>query len=217
MSILFISDFHLGSPLFKNEFAIYDLVTKGNFEHIYVIGDVIDTWENDTSKIVNKYKNFLKLFDHTNVTIVKGNHDPDIATLKKIFPAAEIVMSKVIPDIGIVIHGDEFDKLVTKYSWVAKIFYPVHWLLQRFGINIKAFFREMYNSISAKRNSPYYPELVSDIEIKLKEKYLPYGYVFCGHTHEPKFFENYVNCGDWIHNKSYVIYDNGKIILRNLG
>jgi hypothetical protein len=84
-------------------------------------------------------------------------------------------------------------------------------------LNIKAFFRELFYSISAKKDKKYYPDLVSDIEIKLKEKYLPYGYVFCGHTHEPKIFENYVNSGDWVHNRTYIIYEDGKITLKKLG
>lgn len=217
MKILFLSDLHLGSPLFKSEYTILDIIQKGNFDYIYVLGDLIDIWEDDVMSIIVKYSDLTDALDHSNVKIIKGNHDPKIKTLKRIFPAAEIKDKIVIPNIGIAVHGDEFDLLVTKYSWLAKIFYPIHWILQRFGLNIKAFFRELFQSISAKRDKEYYPNLVSDIEVRLKEKYLPYGYVFCGHTHRPVVYENYVNSGDWVHNKSYVIYDNGKIILRELG
>jgi UDP-2,3-diacylglucosamine pyrophosphatase LpxH len=41
--------------------------------------------------------------------------------------------------------------------------------------------------------------------------------VICGHIHQPsdKMVSDvhYLNCGDWIENKSYIIYNNGKFEL----
>jgi UDP-2,3-diacylglucosamine pyrophosphatase LpxH len=90
--------------------------------------------------------------------------------------------------------------------------------LERLKLNIKAFFRELFYSVSAKRDKDYYIKLVGDIEKSLIKKYRPnYNYLVCGHTHLPKINKDagvqYVNCGDWVHNRTYVIYDSGEFTL----
>jgi UDP-2,3-diacylglucosamine pyrophosphatase LpxH len=43
--------------------------------------------------------------------------------------------------------------------------------------------------------------------------------VICGHIHKPedKHIQkiHYLNCGDWIENNSYIIYNDGKFALSN--
>ena len=42
-------------------------------------------------------------------------------------------------------------------------------------------------------------------------------YVICGHIHFPTIkkmdYMTYINCGDWIENNTYIIYDNNKFTL----
>jgi UDP-2,3-diacylglucosamine pyrophosphatase LpxH len=221
MKNLFISDLHLGSPLFKSDNKIISLLDD-KYDNIYIVGDIIDVWEDCSKFIIEDHKELiLKINSLSNIKIVKGNHDPSIDKLKKIFPLSEISDCFSFKDYIFscaIVHGDEFDKLVTKYSWLAKLLFPIHWILQRLGLNIKAFFRKLFYSVSSKRNKKYYTKLVSDIEKNLIKKYrLVYNYIVCGHTHFPKIVNingfRYINCGDWIHNRTYVIYNEGEFTL----
>jgi UDP-2,3-diacylglucosamine pyrophosphatase LpxH len=218
---LFISDLHLGSPLFRSEDQVFFLL-NGNYDKIFIVGDIIDTWEEDVEYIVSKHSKLIDTINKlNNVIIIKGNHDPSLQSLESIFPGKQVLMEYEFytgDEIGIIIHGDEFDIMVTKYSWISKILSPIHWVLERVGINIKAFFRELFYSIANKRNKSYYKDLVFDIEQSLVEKYgHKYKYVIVGHTHLPKIETIngciYVNCGDLVHNKTYVIYEDGNFKL----
>jgi len=95
------------------------------------------------------------------VVIIKGNHDPSLQSLESIFPGKQVLMEYefyIGDEAGIVVHGDGFDSMITKYSWLTRVFSPIHWVLERFGINIKAFFRELFYSIANKRDKDYYKE-----------------------------------------------------------
>lgn len=222
MKNLFISDLHLGSPLFKSENEIIALLDE-SYDNIYIIGDIIDSWEDDVDRIVNEYKGLIdKINNLNNVRVIKGNHDPSIEKLQSIFSNCYVGNNDSFSDFifsCIVVHGNEFDNLVTKYSWLAKLTFPIVWIGERFGFNIKACCRELFYSISSKRNKNYYTKLVSDIEKNLIKKYRSnYNYLVCGHTHLPKINRDlgvqYVNCGDWIHNRTYVVYDSGEFTLK---
>ncbi len=222
MKILFLSDLHLGSPLFKSEDKILSLLEE-EYDKIIFVGDIIDVWENNLVCIVCHNQDLLKKINSlNNVIIVKGNHDPDLHSLESVFYKKYINDSFELELDGkriLIIHGDEFDRLVTKYSWLAKLLFPIHWFLERFGINLKGWFRELYCSISSKRDKKYYNELVLNMEKELFNKYKDlYDCVVVGHTHLPKIIQEdnftYVNCGDWVHNKTYVIYKDGQFIMR---
>jgi UDP-2,3-diacylglucosamine pyrophosphatase LpxH len=222
MKILFLSDLHLGSPLFESEDKILSLLEEEYFR-VFFIGDIIDVWEDNLVSIVADNQNLLKKINELkDVIIIKGNHDPDISTLESVFYGKYVndMHSFKVDDKSIlVIHGDEFDWLVTKYSWLAKLLFPIHWILERFGINLKGWFRDLFCSISSKRDKKYYNELVLDMEKELFNKYKGlYDCIVVGHTHLPKIIREddfiYVNCGDWVHNKTYVIYEDGQFILK---
>jgi len=224
MKILFLSDFHLGSPLFKSENEIISLLND-DYDMVFLLGDTIDTWEGDMWSIVIKNNMLLrKLNSLPNLIIIKGNHDPNLIDLESVFPAKEVTWSYEFEDNGkkgIVVHGDEFDHTVTKYSWVARLFWPINWLLERVDINIKAFFRETYHSLAAKREKKYYNDLILDVEKELVNKYKHrYDYIVIGHTHLPKLIVEddytYVNCGDWIHNQTYATYKDGNFELMEI-
>lgn len=226
MKILFLSDLHLGSPLFDSESeSIIMALLDGNYDKIFIVGDTIDSWEEKLTTIRLSYVNlFAKLNNLDNVIIIKGNHDPSLSELQNFFPFKEVTDDYVIYDSNksmIIMHGDEFDNLVRKYSWFAKIIFPIHWFFERFGLNLKGFFRTTLYSISAKRQKKYYNDLVLDMEKGLVNKYKElYDCIVVGHTHFPKKVTGdnfvYVNCGDWIHNKSYVEYEGGKFRLTEL-
>ena len=224
MKLLFLSDLHLGSPLFESEAEIINLLSK-DYDQIYIIGDLLDVWEDDLASVVSDNMSIINRI-HTldNVIIIKGNHDPSLVELEGVFPKKNVYYQHEL-GIGdkkcIVAHGDEFDDLIRKYSWLAKFSWPINWLFERVGINLKGFFRKLFYSVSAKRKKKYYNDLVLNMEEKFVDCYKDeYDYMIVGHTHFPKITKGndftYINSGDWIHNKSYVEFVDGEFKLTEL-
>ena len=232
MKILFMSDFHIGSPLFKYK-NLMEILTSDEFNEVYLLGDIFDIWHKRFNSIVENNLEFIgtvnKLSLKKNVYFVKGNHDPSIEELRLVFPNVKFADSIEVNKRkfygmefkdGFIIHGEIFDSLATKYSLVAKFLYYFQIAFEHIGINLQQFFRESFFSISDKSDKEYFLDLIGDIEdstINLYEN--KYSYLVMGHTHTPKHITvttsylntnfQYINCGDWISNHSYVVYDNG--------
>jgi len=211
MKNLYLSDIHLGNPYFKYEEIIIQLIEQ-DYENIFIIGDLIDVWEDSIEHILEKHSRLIsKLNLLKNLIIIRGNHDPEIVDLQNIFPEVNICDQYVSSENFILLHGYDFDKLITKYSWLAKSFYPIQWMFERFNIDLTYFFRNLFYSISMKRKKKYYNDLVLEIEKEIVLKYNQYDAVIIGHTHFPKIFNTktvkYINCGDWTHSCTYVEYD----------
>jgi len=215
MKTLFLSDLHLGSPLFTKKAAVVDLILSPEFEELILVGDIFDTWEAKIEKIFNDNQAFMStVFEaskHIPTTFIMGNHDPDADIIKANWPFVG-VHEEFQWNGGMITHGHQFDDLITKYSWLAKFLFTIHWICQRiFFINIKAFVRRILYSVAGHRQKKYYTELTLDIERGAVEKYKEYAFVVMGHTHLPKKAVSgatkYINCGDWIHNQTYVIHD----------
>jgi len=217
---LYLSDLHLGSPLFKSKHEILNLLSQC-FEKIVIVGDLFDTWEDSFDDILDENRDIiLKIQQLKNVIIIKGNHDPSINKLKDIFPNADVCTEHGFGDV-VFIHGHEFDIIVTKYSWAAKMLFPIHWVLERFNINIKGWFVRLFHSIAAKKNKKYYNSLVLDIEQEVIKKYREkFNTIIMGHTHLPKHFTTegikYINLGDILYHKTYCVYDNNEYNLHVL-
>jgi len=217
---LYMSDLHLGSPLFKSKYEILNLLNR-DFEKVVIVGDLFDTWEDSFDAIIDKNKEIVsKIQQLSNLVIIKGNHDPDIDRLKEVFPNAEVCKNH---DFGrvVFIHGHEFDSIVTKYSWVAKILFPIHWVLERFNLNLKGYLVRLFHSIAAKKNKKYYNSLVLNIEQEAIKKYRDkFNTIIMGHTHLPKHFTTegirYINLGNLLHHKTYCIYNNNEYTLHIL-
>lgn len=219
---LILSDLHLGNPLFKHENELLNLLDC-DFDEIIFCGDILDVWELPIDKIISKYSNMISFINMksniTKIIIIHGNHDPDIPKLKNIFSECHICESYEY-DNNIVVHGDEFDEFILKYSSLSRWLSYFNWIFERFGLDLKTFFRELFYSISAKRQKVYYNDLVSDIEKAAVDKYSEsFSTVIMGHTHMPKIVGSkclYVNVGDMIHNYTYVLHDGVKFRLFNL-
>jgi len=219
MRTLILSDLHLGSPLFCSKNVISSII-KEPYKEIFILGDVIDVWEEKVETIKKEYRDLINVINERaidiDITIVKGNHDPDGYILKDIFPNCIIKTKCAYMDNGtILIHGNENDHFIRDFSWVANVFYKLYKCLSRIGINIREPFRDLFYSIASKRGKNYFNDLVLKVEKETCDNYKrAYKNIVMGHTHLPKVVIakdfRYVNCGDWIHNMSYVIYDEQK-------
>lgn len=216
MKLLFISDLHLGSPLFRFKNKVIRLLDD-KYDRVFILGDLLDIWEDSLESIVRDNRKIInRINELDNVVIVKGNHDPSIFDLNSVFPNAMICSAyrySVGDKILVMVHGDECDDLIAKYSWLARALFPIHWVCERFGINLKGFFRELFHSVAMKVNKQYYNDLVSGIEKELVSRYADgCDYLIVGHTHLPKIVKKgnviYINCGDWTWNQSFAVYEN---------
>lgn len=216
---LYLSDLHLGNPLFDSRRPIINLVEDDRFDRIYFTGDIIDVWEGDFYSIREQYSTLISAVNDQirkgkEVKIVRGNHDPDEMMLKYAFPQAKVYKEKIIEGDTIVIHGNEFDGAILRVEWLNKLLYYlfVHPLL-RFKYDIRVRLRKRLTSVSARRDKRHYDKLVTEIEKDAVAKYgKDFKYIVMGHTHFPKIVNceggcQYINCGDWMHNHSYVIKD----------
>jgi len=211
---LILSDLHLGNPLFKHESELLNLLYY-DFDEIIFCGDILDIWESPIDKIISKYSNLISYINRRaidiKIIIIHGNHDPDISKLKEIFFSC-LVYESYEYNNNIVIHGDEFDEFILNYSSLARWLSYFNLIFEKIGLDLKTFFRELFYSISAKRQKIYYNDLVSNIEKSVVDKYFnSFSTVIMGHTHMPKIVGSkclYINVGDMIHNYTYVL-DNG--------
>lgn len=215
MDVVIISDLHLGSPLFNKKHDFLRLIKSPNYKVVILNGDVIDIWENKLEKIYDSNSNIIDeinlISKDKKVVYIKGNHDPEIKEIKNLFPNCQVINSYQFNDL-FVIHGDEFDDFVNKYSFWSKLLFIPHWIGERFGLNLKAFFRNLTNSIANKRNKSYYKKLVNDINNEAINKYKDRCKIMVmGHTHDPKIIKHeectYINGGDLIHNYTYVEFN----------
>jgi len=217
MKTLILSDLHLGSPLFNKKDEVIKLLKCSEYDRIVLNGDIFDIWEDCFYDIIRKNTDIVNVINDVStqkdVYYIEGNHDPDAVDLRLTFLYSKVVSELLLDDVFI-IHGCQFDNLVNKYSWLGKILFVPHWITERiFGINLKAFFRKLFGkSLSSKRNKDYYAQLLKDVEIEAIDAYNhKCNYLVMGHTHFPKISSHdnctYINCGDMIHNYTYVEYD----------
>jgi len=220
MKTLVISDIHLGSPLVDKKLEIMNLMKREEYDTIVLNGDIFDVWEEPFNDILSTNFDFSillhKLSKEKIVYFIMGNHDPHMIEIENLYPNIVVLRELLIDEDIIIVHGDEFDDLVTKYSWFSKLIFIPNWICERlFHFNLKASFREFFYSVSNKKNKPYYSELINDIEVEASKHYKDRcRYLIMGHTHTPKIVEGddftYINCGDIIHNKVCLEFDEDK-------
>jgi UDP-2,3-diacylglucosamine pyrophosphatase LpxH len=217
MHILFLSDLHLGSFLFRSENIILSLLDN-KYDKIFLLGDIIDKWAGNINDILIRYNKIIKKINSLdNIIIIKGNHDPEFNILKEIFFNVNVT-NKHIEDDFIVIHGHEWDNTLR----IGRIFFSIHKFLEKFNFNFKGFIRNIiYSFLSFFQGSDKNKDIVSNIEKDIVKNCIRYNNVIiAGHTHMPKIVKEkdfmYINTGDWIYNRSYVEYIDGEFKLYNL-
>jgi UDP-2,3-diacylglucosamine pyrophosphatase LpxH len=232
MRKLFISDIHLGSPLFKHRENLVRLLKNNNFDQLFLLGDIIDTWEGSVYAVETTYADIIHEINRreSSVVIVRGNHDPPISHMRFIFPKAKIhnFFTLRLPDGRkcALVHGEEFDDQWFKYSYLARTFFGLQWMFERFGMNFKPFFSTIKCSLSKNYKRRYWNELVSAIETKAVSIYKEgYDCLVMGHTHVGKVLHliehdnmfTYVNCGSLEKRRpTFAEYSNYKFKIRNL-
>ena len=224
---LFISDVHLGSKGSKAS-ALLEMLKQYESEYLFIVGDFIDGWllkkrhywTQDFTNLIRKILSYSK--KGTQVIYITGNHDD---FLRHYSPIALGTRIKIVNDYVwkgyYITHGDLYDGIVSM-KWLG--------ILGSIGYEMAIGIDHFLKKLGHKKSLSKYlknkvknaVKFITDFENQLVYQAKERGCkgVIAGHIHTPadKIIKDihYLNCGDWIENNSYIIYDNEKFELKQL-
>lgn len=221
---IILSDLHLGANHSQRD-KILDFLEYNTSERMILNGDIIDGWalkrsskwtKND-SKILRKL--IKKSEKGVQVIWIQGNHD-DFLDLFRDLQIGNIEIVREYIFLGIdkrlyyCFHGDSLDFVVMKMRWLALIGGASY----DFVIRINTF----YNWFRKKLNLPYH-SLAKVIKKNVKgatnfiERFekgarklansQKCDVAVCGHIHQPKLENDYMNSGDFCENATCLVED----------
>jgi UDP-2,3-diacylglucosamine pyrophosphatase LpxH len=220
---LFISDVHLGSRG-SNPKQLLEVLKKYEPEYLFLVGDIIDGWllkkrifwPQDNTNVIRKILSYSK--NGTKVIYLPGNHDEFLREYGEIsFGNIEFHDEYVYKDIYLT-HGDLYDGVV-KLKWLG--------VLGSIGYDMAIVIDRFLKRLGHKRSLSKYLKdkvkgaikFITSFEDQLiyQSKKRNCNHVVCGHIHFPVIKKvdgiTYINCGDWIENNTYVIYNENKFTL----
>ena len=225
---MFISDVHLGSKG-CNADKLLEVLKEYNPTHLFLVGDIIDGWllkkrNYWTQDYINVIRKILSLSKKgTQVIYITGNHDEFLRS----YSPMEMGNIKVVDEIEwngyLITHGDLYDGVV-QLKWLGILGswgYEVAITIDRFLKKRLGYKKSLSKTLkdSVKRAVKFITDFEKQLAYQAHSKNLKG--VICGHIHKPEDKNiqiresqiHYLNCGDWIENNSYIIYNKGKFIL----
>lgn len=225
---LFISDVHLGSKG-TNTDLLLEILKKYQPKELIIVGDFIDGWllkkrhywTQDFTNVVRKILSYSK--EGTKVTYITGNHDDFLRNYAPMYLGENItITNEIIWNQYFITHGDLYDGIV-QMKWLGK--------LGSFGYELAIGIDMLMKRMGYKKSlSKFLKKKVKDAvkfitnfedQVVYQAKKRNCKGVICGHIHTPenKIIDgiHYLNCGDWIENNSYIIYDKGEWEVIELG
>jgi len=224
---LFISDVHLGSKGSNAELPL-EMLKKYEPKELIIVGDFIDGWllkkrhywNQSFSNVIRKILSYTK--KGTKVTYITGNHDDFLRSYIPLYFGENItVVNEMIWEDYFITHGDLYDGIV-QMKWLGKLGSFGYELAISLDMLMKKFGYKKSLSKFLKKKVKDAVKFVTNFEEQLvyQSKKRNCKGVICGHIHTPenKFVDgiHYLNCGDWIENNSYIIYDKGKWELKEM-
>ena len=218
---LFISDVHIGSKG-SNADKLLETLKEYQPKTLFIVGDFIDGWllkkrHYWTQEYTNVIRKILSLSKKgTEVIYITGNHDE---FLREYSPSEfgdniQIVDEYIWNDYYIT-HGDLYDG-VMNMKWLAHLGSTGYEIAIRLDRFLKRLGYKRSISKWAKDSVKSAVKFITAFESQLvyqAKKRNCIG-VICGHIHKPENTiideVHYLNCGDWIENNSYIIYNKKK-------
>jgi UDP-2,3-diacylglucosamine pyrophosphatase LpxH len=225
---LFISDVHLGSKG-CNADKLLEVLKDYKPKQLFLVGDIIDGWllkkrnywTQDFTNVLRKILSYSK--NGTEVIYITGNHDEFLRS----YSSTELGNIKIVDEIQwngyLITHGDLYDGVV-QLKWLGVLGgwgYEVAITIDRFLKKRLGYKKSLSKTLkdSVKRAVKFITDFENQLVYQAHSKNLKG--VICGHIHKPedkkipiKGMEiHYLNCGDWIENNSYIIYNKKKFIL----
>ena len=225
---LFISDVHLGSKG-CNADELLELLKTYKPKQLFLVGDIVDGWllkkrmywNQSFTNVIRKILSYSK--NGTEVIYITGNHDDFLRS----YSGSELGNIKVVDEIVwngyLITHGDLYDGVV-QLKWLGVLGgwgYEVAINFDRFlkrRLGYKKSISKMLKD-KVKKAVKFITDFERQLAYQAHSKNLKG--VICGHIHKPEDKKisikemdiHYLNCGDWIENNSYIIYNKGKFEL----
>jgi len=224
---LFISDVHLGSKG-SNAELLLEMLKEYEPKELIIVGDFIDGWllkkrhywTQDFSNVIRKILSYTK--KGTKVTYITGNHDDFLRSYIPLYFGENItVVNEMVWEDYFITHGDLYDGIV-QMKWLGKLGSFGYELAISLDMLMKKFGYKKSLSKFLKKKVKDAVKFITNFEEQLvyQSKKRNCKGVICGHIHTPenKFIDgiHYLNCGDWIENNSYIIYDDGRWELKEM-
>ena len=216
---IWISDIHLGTRGCKADLLL-EFLRQTESDYLYLVGDIVDGWRLKRSWYWNQHQNDViqkvlrKARKGTEVVYVPGNHDEALRDYTAMHFGGVAVEREAIHETAdgkrlLVMHGDEFDGVITYARWLA--------FLGDRAYNIALTANTWFNHARRRLGLPYWSlsaylkhkvknavEFVSRFEIAVAAEAGRRGVdgVVCGHIHHAEMRRIgdvlYCNDGDWV-------------------
>lgn len=232
---VWISDLHLGFRGCNAEMLL-DFLHQVECETLYLVGDIVDVWNMRRGLYWpqahnNVIRTLLGKAKHgTRVVFVPGNHDEVFRdyigmVFGNIEIAAEVIHETRDGRRLLVVHGDEFDSVVSCHPWLAHLgSHAYDWLLganrwlnalrRRLGLGYWSLAGYLKHKV---KNAVNYISGFEDVLAREASRRGMDG-VVCGHIHHAEIRDvgaiRYHNCGDWVESHTALVerFD-GEVVL----
>ena len=217
---LFISDVHLGSKG-SNAEQVLNVLKQYQPEYLFLVGDIVDgwllkrkfRWPQSHTNVIRKIMSYSK--NGTKVIYLPGNHDEFAREYLDLNFGNIEIHNEYIWNNTYITHGDLYDGVV-KLKWLG--------ILGSIGYDFAISIDRRLKKLGYKRSlSKFLKDKVKEAVkfiTSFEEEIVRQGIkhncsiVMCGHIHHPedKLIGDvrYLNCGDWIENNSYIIYNDNE-------
>ena len=217
---LFISDVHLGSKG-SNAEQVLDVLKQYQPEYLFLVGDIIDgwllkrkfRWPQSHTNVIRKIMSYSK--NGTKVIYLPGNHDEFAREYLDLNFGNIEIHNEYIWNNTYITHGDLYDGVV-KLKWLG--------ILGSIGYDFAISIDRRLKKMGYKRSLSKFlkdkvkeaVKFITSFEEELCRQGIKHNCktVMCGHIHHPEDKVigdvRYLNCGDWIENNSYIIYNDNE-------
>jgi len=217
---LFISDVHLGSKG-SNAEQVLNVLKQYQPNYLFLVGDIIDgwllkrkfRWPQSHTNVIRKIMSYSK--NGTKVIYLPGNHDEFAREYLDLNFGNIEIHNEYIWNNTYITHGDLYDGVV-KLKWLG--------ILGSIGYDFAISIDRRLKKLGYKRSLSKFlkdkvkeaVKFITSFEEELCRQGIKHNCktVMCGHIHHPedKLIDGvrYLNCGDWIENNSYIIYNDNE-------
>jgi UDP-2,3-diacylglucosamine pyrophosphatase LpxH len=217
---LFISDVHLGSKG-SNAEQVLNVLKQYQPEYLFLVGDIIDgwllkrkfRWPQSHTNVIRKIMSYSK--NGTKVIYLPGNHDEFAREYLDLNFGNIEIHNEYIWNNTYITHGDLYDGVV-KLKWLG--------VLGSIGYDFAISIDRRLKKMGYKRSLSKFlkdkvkeaVKFITSFEEELCRQGIKHNCktVMCGHIHHPEDKVigdvRYLNCGDWIENNSYIIYNDNE-------
>jgi UDP-2,3-diacylglucosamine pyrophosphatase LpxH len=225
---IWISDVHLGFKGCKADYLL-DFLKSTESEHLYLVGDIIDTWSMTRNFFWpqthnNVIRTILGKAKHgTKVVYIPGNHDEIVREYGGMEFGNVLIRNKWIHETAdgrrlLLLHGDEFDGVI-RYSrflyWLGDRAYELLLDLNRWYNLLRKRSGLSYWSLASylKNRIKNAVQVIGDFENAVAHEAAKHNVdgLVCGHIHHAEIKQIngvlYCNDGDWVESCTALVED----------